>query len=184
MEEFTQAQQALWFAQPKHPDTIHEAIEQLANLTEQAQAAYQQENLLKTQQAVEDLLAHTLITMKCMEVIPAAAIERVLKRFQTDGRDNPTLHVYPDQAVLKMGSDIRGRFPLYTESDYTHVKEIAQTFGCTLQHHDSEQLSLLSGNSNASHQKTQKTSIPTATNTTASPLNNNVLPLTRPSNRR
>lgn len=145
MEQFTQAQQALWFAQPKHPDTIFEAIEQLAKLSEQAQAAYQQENLLKTQQAVEGLLAQTLITMKCMEVVPAAAIERVLKRYQTDRNDNPTLHVYPDQAVLKMGSDIRGRFPLYTEADYEHVKEIAQTFGCTLQHHDSEQLSLLSG---------------------------------------
>lgn len=178
--DINQAQKALWFAQPKHPETIFDAIEQLAKLTKNAQAAYQHENLLQTQQHLEELFAASLIAMKCMDISPSAAIERTLKRYQTERRESPTLHIYTDQAVLKMGTDIRGRFPLYTDDDYEQVKEVALTFGCTLQHHDSEQLSLLSGarpKSPAASLSANPHSHPQTTSNGEPTFSHNVLPL-------
>jgi len=77
-------------------------------------------------------------------------LEHVVKREKArrEGHGQPeqdrVILVFSDHAELRVGGELRGTIPLYSEDDYRELREIAQLFQCRVEQAHHIQLDLFS----------------------------------------
>lgn len=136
-----QAQHLAWLHQQPVPATIREALSRLQETVRQCQEALEAERLVAAQTLLEDSHLQLLIALKAFELQPEPALQRALARLK-GGADKRAFHIYADRVEIRVGLDVRGEWPLYSQQDYDIALRLAHELGCTVIHEEACQLGL------------------------------------------
>lgn len=138
-----QAQHLAWLRQQVTPATSREALGRLVETARLSLEAFDQDQLLTTQNTLEDVMIQTLIAMKSLSIQPDQALQRALERLQ-DNQGKRAFHIFTDRVEIRVQGDIRGEWPLYSQHDYQQALTLAHELGCDVIHEEACQLGLFS----------------------------------------
>jgi hypothetical protein len=139
----THAQHLAWLHQQPTPATSREALGRFQETVRQCQKAFEDDRLLSTQSLLEDSLVQLLIAMKSFDLQPDQALHRALERLQ-DGSGKRAFHIFSERVEIRVGAEVRGEWPLYSQNDYQSALSLAHELGCNVIHEDACQLELFS----------------------------------------
>jgi hypothetical protein len=137
----TQAQHLAWLHQQPAPSTIREALSRLQETVRQCQEALDAERLVAAQTLLEDSHLQLLVALKAFDLQPEPALQRALARLK-EGADKRAFHIFSDRVEVRVGQDVRGEWPLYSQQDYDIALRLAHELGCTVIHEEACQLGL------------------------------------------
>ncbi len=123
------------------PTTSREALGRVLESARFALESFDADQLMTTQISLEDTLIRVLVAMNSLNIQPELAMQRALSRLQ-EGHAQGTFHIYVDRVEIQAQGEIRGEWPLYSQSDYEAALRLAHELGCTVVHEDSCQLGL------------------------------------------
>ncbi len=136
------------------PHSATEALQQLRACSERAITHLKEGNTAKAQMFVEQGLTNLIVAFHHLNL----DLEKVVQREQTRRKaenaplEERAIFIFSDHAELRVGGELRGTIPLYSEEDYGELRQIAQLFECRMEHADHLQLDLfasLKSSSNA-----------------------------------
>ena len=136
-----QAQHLAWLRQNPAPATSREALGRLLETTRQCLEAFDGEQLVTAQSTLEDVLVQTLVAMRTLNIQPNHGLHRALDRLQEAGGKR-AFHIFTDRVEIRVQSDIRGEWPLYSQNDYDQALNLARELGCDVIHEEACQLGL------------------------------------------
>jgi hypothetical protein len=136
-----QAQHLAWLRQHPTPATSHEALGRLLETTRLCLKSFEEEQLLTTQNTLEDVLIQTLIAMKSLSIQPDQALQRALERIQNT-QAKRAFHIFTDRVEIRVQGETRGEWPLYSQHDYQQALNLARELDCDLIHEEACQLGL------------------------------------------
>jgi hypothetical protein len=136
-----QAQQIAWLRQNPAPATSREALGRLMETIRLCVEAFEQEQLLSTQNSLEDVLIQTMIAMKSLNIMPDQALQRALARLENK-EGQRAFHIFEDRVELRVHGENRGEWPLYSQQDYRMALSLARELECDVIHEEACQLGL------------------------------------------
>lgn len=134
-------QKLVWLKQGAKPETNREVLARLSEGAKVCLNAFSDNQLVKAQAALDDLLVHVFIAMQSLELRPSQAIQRALSRMEKYP-DNRFFHVYTDRVEIRVNKEVRGAWPIYTMSDYQAALRLAHELECDVIHEEAYQLEL------------------------------------------
>ncbi len=123
------------------PTTSREALGRVLESARFALESFDADQLLTTQGSLEDTLLRVLVAMNSLNIQPELALQRALSRLK-EGSSQGTFHIFVDRVEIHAHGEMRGEWPLYSQSDYEAALRLAHELGCTVVHEDSCQLGL------------------------------------------
>lgn len=136
-----EAQRLAWLRQSPTTATSREALGRLLETTRLALDSFDADQLLSTQNCLEDALVRTLIAMKSLNMQPDHALQRALGRLKS-GNTQGAFHIFADRVEIHAQGEIRGEWNLFSQSDYEAALRLARELGCDVIHEESCQLGL------------------------------------------
>lgn len=137
----TEAQRLACLHGQHSPTTSREALGRVLESARFALESFDADQLLTTQGSLEDTLLRVLVAMNSLNIQPELALQRALSRLK-EGPSQGTFHIFVDRVEIHAQGEIRGEWPLYSQSDYEAALRLAHELGCTVVHEDSCQLGL------------------------------------------
>jgi hypothetical protein len=137
------AQHLAWLHQGASPVTAHELVARLLESTRLCLDTFDNGQVLATQSLLEDVMVQTLVAMRAMDMNPDQALQRGLYRLQ-GGAEHRAFHIFTDRVEIRVHEEVRGEWPLYTQSDYEAALTLARELGCDVIHEEACQLGLFS----------------------------------------
>lgn len=139
----SQAQQWAWLYQQPVPETMRQALGRLQETVRQCQDALENGQLVSAQTLLEDSQLQVLVAMKACDIQPELALQRALSRLKD--ADKRAFHIYADRVEIKVGLEVRGEWPIYSQHDYEAALRLAHELGCSAIHEEACQLGLFDG---------------------------------------
>lgn len=141
-EEPLQAiREQLWQLQPHPPKTVLDSLARIQTTVDSCIQAFQGNQWVMAQTLLEDTLAQALIATKMLDIQPDRALNRAIGRMR-EAASQQVFHIYADRVEIRVGSELRGGWALYTQDDYENAIQVAHTLGCDIIHHEAYQLGL------------------------------------------
>jgi len=101
----------------------------------------------KAQEELEDAMSCLFIAMKVLDINPEDAIKRQVNRMKkTSGR---VMHIFSDRVEIRVGSDIKGGWSIWSAEDLKEAQKTAKEFDCKIVWEEATQLSLTEAIENA-----------------------------------
>ena len=137
----SQAQHLAWLHQQPTPTTLKEALGRLQEIVRNGQEALENGQLVAAQTLLEDTHLELLVAMNAFELQPEPALQRALTRLKK-GVDKRAFHIFADRVEVRVRSEVRGEWMLYSQHDYEAALRLAHELGCTVIHEEAHQLGL------------------------------------------
>jgi len=140
--DLTGLQQLLWAEQSTPPKTMEESLARVSQSLLESIQAFQDNQLVTAQTALENTFAQTLLALKVFEVDPNRALARALNRLTQEKTEPRRFKLYDDFVEIYVGSALKGGWLLHGQDDHDAAVALAQTFGCLVEWSNCKQLSL------------------------------------------
>lgn len=137
----TQAQHLAWLHQQPASLTTREALARLLETIRQCSESFEGGALPQAQVLLEESLLQVLVAMRTLDLQPDAGLQRALNRLQQSDTQR-AFHIYADRVEVRVQNEVRGGWPLYAQSDYEAVLQLARELNCAITHEEAFQLGL------------------------------------------
>lgn len=131
----------------KTANSAAEALRQLNACSERALGHLGDGNTVQAQAFLEQGFTNLMAAFHYLNIDLERVVQREKRRQQAESapsQEERVILVFSDHAELRVGGELRGSIPLYSEDDYRELRQIAHLFQCRLEHADHLQLNLFS----------------------------------------